>query len=144
MNACEDFFELITKAHVVVTYMKAFFKMSALSDQPDEESFPCEKEKAVVLHDAVEQFLSDFVDLSFPVKGKKSSPSLDHVREYGKDVLTLLLLLESEQVMGRGSLDVGNLCSFFSEQRVIQIMLWKHFDYFANIITYCHHDMLSS
>ena len=92
MNACEDFFELITKAHVVVAYMKAF-KMSALSDQPDEESFPCEKEKAVVLHDAVKQFLSEFVDLSFPVKGKKSSPSLDHVREYGKDVLTIWLLL---------------------------------------------------
>ena len=52
MNACEDVFELITKAHVVVAYMKAF-KMSALSDQPDEERFPCEKEKAVVLHDAV-------------------------------------------------------------------------------------------
>ena len=102
MNACEDFFELVTKAHIVVTAMKTF-GMKKIDDKPDENMFPSDTEKSEVLQVAVKNMLSDFVDLSFPVRTKKRSYPMDYVHEYGKDALTMgLLYLELKDAIREG------------------------------------------
>ena len=103
MNSCEDFFELVTKAHIIVAAMKVF-KMKKIDDKPDEELFPPDSESPTVLQDAVKKIVSQFVHLSFPVKVKKRSKSMDHVLEYGKDILTMgLLLLEFKDTIKHGA-----------------------------------------
>lgn len=103
MNSCEDFFELVTKAHIIVAAMKVF-KMKKIDDKPDEKLFPLDSESPTVLQDAVKKIVSQFVDLSFPVKVKKRSKSMDHVLEYGKDILTMgLLLLEFKDTIKHGA-----------------------------------------
>ena len=65
--------------------------------------FPPDTENPTVLQDAVKKILSQFVDLSYPVKEKKRSKSMDHVHEYGKDILTMgLLLLEFKDAIRYG------------------------------------------
>ena len=54
MNSCEDFFELVTKAHIIVAAMKVF-KMKKIDDKPDEELFPPDSESPTVLQDAVKK-----------------------------------------------------------------------------------------
>ena len=126
MNACEDFFELVAKAHIVVAAMKTF-GMKKIDNKPDENMFPSDTEKSEVLQVAVKKMLTDFVDLSFPVKPKKRSHSMDYVHEYGKDALTMgLLYIEfkdtiREGEMGRESCDAGSSCFFVLERQVIQI-----------------------
>ena len=103
MNSCEDFFELVTTAHIIVAAMK-IFGMSKIDDKPDEKLFPSDTDNpAIILKEAVKKILSLFVDLSFPVEVKKRSKSMDHVHEYGKDVLTMgLLLLEFKDLIRYG------------------------------------------
>ena len=49
------------------------FKMKKIDDKPNEELFPPDSESPTVLQDAVKKIVSQFVDLSFPVKIKKCS-----------------------------------------------------------------------
>lgn len=61
--------------------------------------------KSAVIQSAVKAILSNFVDLSFPAKSisKKRAKSLDHIHEYGKDVLTMgLLFLEFKDAIREG------------------------------------------
>ena len=103
MNSCEDFFELVTTAHIIVAAMK-MFGMSKIDDKPDEDLFPFDTNNpAIIFQEAVKKIVSSYVDLSFPVEVKKRSKSMDHVHEYGKDVLTMgLLLLEFKDLIRYG------------------------------------------
>ncbi|MCG8624884.1 MAG: hypothetical protein MJE68_23155 [Proteobacteria bacterium] len=81
MNSCEDFFELVTTAHIIVAAMK-IFGMSKIDDKPDEMLLLSDTDNpAMVLKAAVKKILSSFVDLSFPVETKKRSQSMDHIHE---------------------------------------------------------------
>ena len=104
MNSCEDFFELVTTAHIIVAAMK-IFGMSKIDDKPDETLLPSDTDNpAMVLKAAVKKILSSFVDLSFPVETKKRPQSMDHIHEYGKEVLTMgLFLLEFKDLIRLGA-----------------------------------------
>lgn len=82
MNACEDFFELITNAHILTAAMQKF-DMNALTDPLSSELFPCERELSqkeclTVLESAVRSLISEFVDINFPKKQKKIPKNQDH------------------------------------------------------------------
>ena len=77
MNACEDFFELITNAHILAAAMQKF-DMKSLTDPLSSDFFPdsqdlSQKERLAVLDLAVQAILSDFVNISFPKQIKKNS-----------------------------------------------------------------------
>ena len=104
MNAFDDYFELVTKAHIVVAGMKTF-SMKEADNRPVFPSDVSTETKSAVIQSAVKAILSNFVDLSFPAKSisKKRTKSLDHVHEYGKDVLTMgLLFLEFKDAIREG------------------------------------------
>ena len=81
--------------------MKTF--VMKIDDKPDENMFPSDTEKSEVLQVAVKKMLTDFVDLSFPMKTKKRLRSMDYVHEYGKDALTMgLLYIEFKDAIREG------------------------------------------
>ena len=125
MNACEDFFELAAKAHIVLAAIKTF-RMKKIDNKPDENMFPSDTEKSEVLQVAVKIMLTDFVDLSFPVKTNKRSHSMDYVTNMAKMFLQWAYFIlssktQSGKVMGRESCDAGSSCFFVLERQVIQI-----------------------
>ena len=127
MNSCEDFFELVTTAHIIVAAMK-IFGMSKIDDKPDEMLLLSDTDNpAMVLKAAVKKILSSFVDLSFPVETKKRSQSMDHIHEYGKEVLTMgLLLLEDLIRLGAGERDLRYwkfMFLFFSSNRSYKLCI---------------------
>ena len=127
MNSCEDFFELVTTAHIIVAAMK-IFGMSKLDDKPDKMLLPSDTDNpAMVLKAAVKKIFSSFVDLSFPVETKKRSQSMDHIHEYGKEVLTMgLLLLEDLIRLGAGERDLRYwkfMFLFFSSNRSYKLCI---------------------
>ena len=74
MNSCEDFFKLVTTAHIIVAAMK-IFGMSKIDDKPDEKLFPSNTDNPAIitLKEAVKKILLSFVDLSFPVEVAKEA-----------------------------------------------------------------------
>ena len=99
MNACEDFFELITNAHILAAAMQ-MFDINDLTDPLSSELFPRERElsqneRLTVLDSAVRSLISEFVDINFPKKQKKVPKNHDHILEYAKETLTMgLVFLE--------------------------------------------------
>ena len=111
MNSCEDFFELVTNAHILTAAMQKF-EMKKLTDAVPSKLFPVDKdlsreERLAVLNSAVREIISEFVDISFPgkrkSKSKKVPTSCDHVLEYAKETLTMgLMLLEFKDAVREG------------------------------------------
>ena len=110
MNACEDFFELITKAHILAAAMQKL-GMSKITDPLPSELFPSrrelsQKERFTVLESVVRSLVSDFVDISFSKAQKKVPKNLDHVPEYAKETLTMgLAFLQFKDTIGHGDGD---------------------------------------
>ena len=110
MNACEDFFELITNAHILAAAMQKF-DMNNLTDPLSSELFPrdqelSQKERSTVLDSAVRTLISEFVDMSFPKKPKKVPKNQDHILEYAKETLTMgLIFLEFKDAVREGDGD---------------------------------------
>ncbi len=91
VNACVDFFELVTTAHILAAAMQVF-GMSSLSDSPDASLFPpgiTDNTVRTALESGVKTVMSQFVDLSYPPKHQGHTSPTDHVQEYAKEALTL-------------------------------------------------------
>ena len=107
MNACEDFLELITNAHILAATMQKF-DMKSLTDPLSSELFQTnqelsQKERLTMLDSAVRTIISDFVDISFPKKRKKVAKNQDHILEYAKETLTMgLMFLEFKDAVREG------------------------------------------
>ena len=149
MNSCEDFFELVTKAHN--NYSRCYEGIQNEKNwwQTKWRIISTRLGKPNGTSRCSEKIVSQFMHLSFPVKIKKRPKSMDHVLEYGKDILTMgLLLLEFKDTIKHGAgfriLRCWKFVSFFFEQQVIQIIHWNHSTYCAIITTYCHLDMQSN
>jgi hypothetical protein len=103
--------------------------MSKIDDKPDEMLFPSDTDNpAMIFREAVKKILSSFVDLSFPVKVKKRSKLMDHVHEYGKEVLTMgLFQLEFKDSIrlaaGKRDLRCWKFVSFFSSNRSYKLYI---------------------
>ena len=110
MNACEDFFELITNAHILAAAMQKF-DMKSLTDPLSSDFFPdsqdlSQKERLAVLDLAVQAILSDFVDISFPKQIKKTPKNQDHILEHAKETLSMgLIFLEFKDAVREGDGD---------------------------------------
>ena len=95
VTPCEEFFLLVTEAHICSVAMQVF-NMSTAADRPCTELFPegCEKlnpqQRWKVLQLAVTKIVDQFVDISYPSPATKKDD--DHVRAYAKEVLSLGLL----------------------------------------------------
>ncbi len=106
VNANEDFFELVTTAHVLAAAMEVF-GMKTLKDAPEPSLFPSDEmntsdEFVAVLEASTRVILSQFTDFSYPPKPAKHSPD-DHVQEYAKEVLTMgLFYLEYHDAIREG------------------------------------------
>ncbi len=106
VNASEDFFELVTKAHILAAAMEVF-GMSSLSDAPDPSLFPPgvtdDKVCTVLLESGVSAVMSQFVDLSYPPEPRNDASPIVHVQEYAKEALTLgLFHLEFHDAVREG------------------------------------------
>ena len=110
MNACEDFFQLITNAHILAAAMQKF-DMRDLTDRPSSELFPTDqeltrKERSAVLDSAARMIISNFVDISFPKQRKNAPKNADHILEYAKETLTMgLIFLEFKDAVREGDGD---------------------------------------
>ena len=110
MNACEDFLELITNAHILAAAMQKF-NMNSLTDPlKSSEIFPSEvsqNERLMVLDSAVQSIISEFVDIGFSKSPRKQVPNnKDHVLEYAKETLSMgLIFLEFKDAIREGDGD---------------------------------------
>ena len=108
MNACEDFFELVTNAHILAAAMKAL-KMENLTDPLPSEILPSglpQKEQSVCLNSALQSIIAQFVDISFPNKCKNCPKKHDHILEYAKETLTMgLMYVEFKDAVREGDGD---------------------------------------
>ena len=97
VTACEDFFVLIVKAHIISACMEVF-EMCTLEDRPSEYFFPNNVEKAdhtqreSCLMNAMSKVLSQYVDLQIFKEPSELSSSKDYIHNYAKEVLSLGLL----------------------------------------------------
>ena len=105
VTASEEFFLLVTEAHIITAAMTVF-GMSSLDERPRAAEFPqrCEQQSTSigrrVLLDAVDKLLSRFVDLKFC---NPSAPPEDHVHAYACEILSLgLLLMEFNDAIREG------------------------------------------
>ena len=105
MNACEDFFELVTKAHILAATM-TMFEMKNLTDSFSSEALTSDQDiQSSTLESVVSKVLTKYVDLSFPKTSKKNQ-NQDHVVEYAKETLTMgLLYLEFKDAVREGDGD---------------------------------------
>ena len=96
VTPCEEFFLLVTEAHICSVAMQVF-SMSSVTDRPGTELFPegCTNLEPLqrwnVLKLAVSKIVEQFVDISYPIPTTEKDD--DHVRAYAKEVLSLGLLL---------------------------------------------------
>ncbi len=118
VTPCEEFFLLVTEAHICSVAMQVF-SMSTATDRPCTELFPegCEKlnpqQRWNVLRLAVSKIVDQFVDISYPSPATKKDD--DRVRAYAKEVLSLgLLLMEFMDAVREGD-----------GERIIRC--WKYF-----------------
>ena len=105
MTVCEDFFEVVCEAHICTAAMQVF-QMSSLDDTPSTAHFPegCTqlnpKQRWNVLQLAIMDIIEQFVDIDYPSSANKDD---DHVRAYGKEVLSLgLLFMEFKDAIREG------------------------------------------
>ena len=105
VTASEEFFLLVTEAHILTAAMTVF-GMSSLDERPRDRAFPpgCEKQPPQIgrriLLSAVDKLLSHFVDLKFC---NRTSPPEDHVHAYACEVLSLgLMLMEFNDAIKEG------------------------------------------
>ena len=110
MNSCEDFFELITNAHVLTAAMEKF-EMKSLTDAVSSNMFPVDRElsseeRSKTLDSAVRAIISEFIDITFPKKCKKVPKDQDRILEYAKETLTMgLIFLEFKDAVREGDGD---------------------------------------
>lgn len=110
MNSCEDFFELITNAHVLTAAMEKF-EMKSLTDTVSPNVFPVDRElsseeRSKILDSAVRAIISEFIDITFPEKCKKVPKDQDRILEYAKEALTMgLIFLEFKDAVREGDGD---------------------------------------
>ena len=96
VTPCEEFFLLVTEAHICAVVMQVF-SMSSVTDSPSTVLFPegCTNLKPLqrwnVLKLATSSIVEQFVDISYPTPTTEKDG--DHVRAYAKEVLSLGLLL---------------------------------------------------
>lgn len=101
-NACEDFLEVVTVAHIIAACME-ILGMKSLDDEPDPSIVPSDlkfrdkKKKEEILTQVTEKIMARFINLSIlkktPQSGRKRSDrSVDGILEYAQELLTLALL----------------------------------------------------
>jgi hypothetical protein len=105
--ASEDFFLLITEAHVLSAFMSVI-GMAAIDSSPHSEYFPdgCTElntsQRCKILLSCTRQIVNKFVDLSYCEK-LNVNKQYDHVYAYASEILTLgLLLMEFEDSIKEG------------------------------------------
>ena len=106
MNACEEFFELVTKAHILAAVLTTL-EMKDLTDPIPSSLNSTQEDGAAILETIAGKVISEFVDLSYTKSGKKKNPKChDNVLEYAKETLTMgLLLLEFKDAVREGDGD---------------------------------------
>lgn len=99
MNACEDFFQLVVRGHILVAVME-FLGMASVEGtpsltviSPDAWMLP-DSERASILMDAAAQMVNKYVDLSvqFSTSTTTDSGTMDTVYTYATETLSLGLL----------------------------------------------------
>ena len=98
VTASEEFFLLVTEAHILTAAMN-FFQMESLDDTPKSSHFTqslseldSDERISLVLR-AVSDLLNRFVDLTFCLQPQPTQPDHDCVHAYACEVLTLGLVL---------------------------------------------------
>ena len=114
MNACEQFFSLIVKSHILTTAMKVL-GMSSIDDVPKNVvDLENDSERKLILMKVASAVVNEHVDLTleFKVKSrgnKKSADGKDKVYSYACEVLSLgLIYLEFCGAVKEGDAD-GNI-----------------------------------
>ena len=143
VTASEEYFLLVTEAHIVTAAM-TLFQMDSLEDRPNPLFFPegCEELpksdcRTVFLH-AAGKVLTKFVDLSFC---RQLTQPEDRIQAYACEVLSLgLFLMEFNDAIREGMEHVlsvvGATFSSFSRPTVAQTMPLK--------VSHCSHSLISS
>lgn len=96
VTACEEFFLLVTEAHICALAMK-MFGMTKFDDTPSSTHFPekctnlTSDDRWKLMQLAIEEMVNSYIDISFPTPDTKSDD--DHVRAYAKELTSLGLLL---------------------------------------------------
>ena len=113
VNACEDFFLIVTEGHILAATMQVF-GMTSLDCKPCNTYFPEGSseldplQRREVLLQAVNKVVTKFVDVTLPRQEEQGTTSttreaIDSVHEYAKDILSLgLLYLEFTDAIREG------------------------------------------
>ena len=102
LNACEDFLEVVTVAHIIAACMEVL-GMQSIDDEPDPTIVPSDlkfkdkNKKEEVLSQVTKKIVDGFINLSILSKAphstcKRSDCNVDGVLKYVQELLTLSLL----------------------------------------------------
>jgi L1 cell adhesion molecule like protein len=99
MNSCEDFLELVTKAHIVA----AAISLVGAEDVANLSENILSGNSSSTLHSVAKSICAKLVTITFQAGHTPSSQNPDHVLEYAKETLSLgLLYLEFKDAIREG------------------------------------------